>query len=228
MGERNLYLSNTPVEEAVSLYLGALRDIVAVSYEKIPVTKALNRTTKSAVYAKYSSPLFNASAMDGIAVISSRTDGASETKPVDLLPSEDYKIVDTGDPVRPPFDAVIMAEDLIDMGGGKVRIIASAAAWDNIRPVGEDIVVGEMILPSNHHIRPIDIGVLLSAGILEIDVIKSPESPFSRQGLKLSNHPPCQKAGILLSQTHACLKIWLRLLAEPRTGFRLLRMTMKR
>jgi len=174
MGERNLYLSNVPVEEALSIYTNVLKDIIKISYETIPVIGSVNRITRSAVYAKYSSPLFNASAMDGIAVISSRTDGASEARPVDLIYGVDYKIVDTGDPIHPPFDAVIMAEDLIDLGGGKLRIIASAAPWEHIRPIGEDIVAGEMVLPSNHLIRPIDVGVLLSAGILEIEVIKKP------------------------------------------------------
>lgn len=185
MGERNLYLSNTPTEEALSVYLEAVKKTVAVSYEMIPVTEALNRVTKSAVYAKYSSPMFNASAMDGIAVISSRTNGASEAAPVDLISEKDYKIVDTGDPIRYPFDAVIMAEDLIDLGEGKMRVIASAAPWDHVRPIGEDIVAGEMIFPSNHPIRPIDIGVLLSAGIVEIEVVKRPRVAIFPTGTEI-------------------------------------------
>lgn len=198
MGERNLYLSNTPVDEAVSLYTEALKNIVGVSYETIPTIKALNRTTKSAVYAKYCSPLFNASAMDGIAVISSRTNSASEAKPIDLVYGEDYKIVDTGDPIHPPFDAVIMAEDVIDLGDGKMRIIASAAPWDHIRPIGEDIIAGEMILPSNHHIRPIDIGVLLSAGILEIEVIKKPRVAIFPTGTEIIEPTAMPKDGDII------------------------------
>lgn len=198
MGERNLYLSNTPVDEAVSIYTEALKNIVGVSYETIPTIEALNRTTKSAIYAKYCSPLFNASAMDGIAVISSHTNGASEAKPVDLVHGEDYKIVDTGDPIHPPFDAVIMAEDVIDLGDGKMRIIASAAPWDHIRPIGEDIIAGEMILPSNHHIRPIDIGVLLSAGILEIEVIKKPRVAIFPTGTEIIEPTATPKDGDII------------------------------
>ena len=56
----------------------------------------------------------------------------------------------------------------------EVEITASVAAWQHIRPVGEDIVAGGMILPSCHKIRPIDVGVLLSAGITEIEVVKQP------------------------------------------------------
>ena len=198
MGERNLYLSNIPVEEAVSIYTNALKDIIKISYETVPVIKSLNRITKSAIYAKYSSPLFNASAMDGIAVISSHTDGASEAKPIDLIYGEDYKIVDTGDPIHPPFDAVIMAEDLIDLGDGKMRIIASAAPWENIRPIGEDIVAGEMILPSNHLIRPIDVGVLLSAGILEIEVIKKPRVAIFPTGTEIIEPTEMPKEGDII------------------------------
>ena len=185
MGKRNLYLSNTPVDEALSLYLAALQGKIVPGSEIIAVTDALDRITKSAVYAKYCSPLYNAAAMDGIMVIASHTNGASEAKPLVLEPDTDYKIVDTGDPVVPPYDAVIMAEDLIESGDGKLSILASSSPWDHVRPIGEDIVAGEMILPSNHVIRPIDIGVLLSAGILTLEVIKKPRVAIFPTGTEI-------------------------------------------
>ena len=81
MGKRNLYLKTIPVEEAKKLYETALSKVWETKYEEIPVIEAFGRVTKHAVYARNSSPLYNASAMDGIAVISSRTAGASETTP---------------------------------------------------------------------------------------------------------------------------------------------------
>ncbi len=175
MGKRNLYLKTTPVEEAKTIYLEALKKVWEPEYETVPVIEACKRVTRHAVYAKNSSPLYNASAMDGIAVISARTYGASETKPVRLKEGEDFVVVDTGDPIHHPFDAVIMAEDLLETEKeDEVEITASVAAWQHVRPVGEDIVAGEMILPSCHKIRPIDVGVLLSAGILEIEVVRRP------------------------------------------------------
>ena len=198
MGNRNLYLSNTPVEEALSTYLDALKGKIAASSEMIPTIEALNRVTKSAVYAKYCSPLYNAAAMDGVMVISSHTNGASEGKPLDLALGRDYKIIDTGDPISPPYDAVIMAEDLIELGDGKLRIIASAAPWDHVRPIGEDIVAGEMILPSNHLIRPIDIGVLLSAGILNLDVIKKPRVAIFPTGTEIIEPTEKPKEGDII------------------------------
>lgn len=175
MGKRNLYLKTTPVQEAVEIYKKEVKKRVKLQYETIPVTESLNRITGKAVYAKYCSPLFNAAAMDGIAVTAAKTEGASENSPVELIFGRDYQIIDTGDPIHEPYDAVIMAEDLLETEDeNKVRIISPAVPWQHIRPVGEDIVAGEMILPGRHCIRPIDVGVLLSGGIVEIEVVKNP------------------------------------------------------
>ena len=175
MGKRNLYLKTTPVQEAIDIYRSEVEKRVELQYETIPVTESLNRITGKAVYAKYCSPLFNAAAMDGIAVNAAKTEGASEGTPVELVFGKDYRIIDTGDPIHEPYDAVIMAEDLLETEDeNKVKIISPAVPWQHIRPVGEDIVAGEMILPGRHCIRPIDVGVLLSGGIVEIEVVKNP------------------------------------------------------
>ena len=172
--KRNLYLTTKPVEEARDIYMDALGHAADPRSEVVKVIDALGRVTSEAVYAIYSSPLYNSAAMDGIAVISSRTAGASEASPVILKAEEDYIIVDTGDPIRKPYDAVIMAEDTQETEGGMV-IRAAAPAWQHVRPVGEDIVEGEMILTRCHRIRPIDIGVLLSGGVTEISVFAQPK-----------------------------------------------------
>ncbi len=181
--KRNLYLKTIPVEEAREKYLNAVQSVLTVEYETIKVTDSMDRITAAAIYARYSSPLFNASAMDGIAVRAKDTENASETAPV-FLEEDAFVVVDTGDPVKPPYDAVIMAEDIIEAEAG-VRLVASAHPWQHIRPIGEDIVAGEMILPGNHKIRAIDIGVLLSAGITEIDVVKRPEVAIFPTGTEI-------------------------------------------
>lgn len=174
MAKRNLYLSNTPVHEALEKYITALKPIVKPQVETIPVTESLGRITETAVFAKYCSPLFNAAAMDGVAVNSEVTIGATEANPITLRQGVDFVVVDTGDPIKNPCDAVIMAEDLTELENGDLQIIEPAAPWQHVRPIGEDIVAGEMIIPSRHKIRPIDIGVLLAGGITKISVIKQP------------------------------------------------------
>ena len=174
MAKRNLYLSNTPVHEALDKYLTALKPIVKPQVETIPVTESLGRITETAVFAKYCSPLYNAAAMDGVAVNSDVTIGATEANPITLRQGVDFVVVDTGAPIKNPCDAVIMAEDLTELENGDLQIIEPAAPWQHVRPIGEDIVAGEMIIPSRHKIRPIDIGVLLAGGITKISVIKQP------------------------------------------------------
>ena len=177
MTKRNLYLKTTPVEEALDKYILAIDDSTAfdLKIETVSAYDALGRITAEAIFAKCSSPMFNAAAMDGVAVVAARTKYASEREPLVLTLGEDYKIVDTGDPIKSPYDAVIMAEDVIEVDDEHIKIMESVPGWQHVRPVGEDIVAGEMILPSNHKIRAVDIGVLLAGGILEIPVLAKPQ-----------------------------------------------------
>ena len=105
--KRNLYLDVQDKETALENFLNALEGAVPDS-ETIPVTESLGRVTAEAVFAKWSSPSYNSCAMDGIAVISSHTKGASENSPLLLKEGEDYLEADTGDMILPPYDAVIM------------------------------------------------------------------------------------------------------------------------
>lgn len=198
MSKRNLYLSNTPLEEAIAVYKKALINIIKIQYEEIPVENSLGRITRSAVYARCSSPLFNAAAMDGIAVAAEKTKGATERNALILQKNVDFIVVDTGDPVDFPYDAVIMAEDVIEIDDNHVKILEAAADWQNIRPIGEDIVTGEMLLPSMHKIRPIDIGVLFSGGITKIEVVKQPKVAIFPTGTEIIEPTQTPKAGEII------------------------------
>ncbi|MCL2753698.1 MAG: molybdopterin-binding protein, partial [Defluviitaleaceae bacterium] len=174
MSKRNLYLTNISIEDALERFQSYFQEI-GKGVGLVDVKNALNCITAQPIFARNNSPLYDSSAMDGIAVISSKTRNASETSPIILFSDTDFVVVDTGDPVKPPFDAVIMAEELQENEDGSITIREAAASWQNIRPIGEDIVQGEMILPSYHKIRPMDIGVLLSGGITQI-LVKTPAS----------------------------------------------------
>jgi len=185
MAKRNLYLTNIPVEEALKRFKDALFQHLKTENEIIEVINSLDRVTAEAVFARYNSPLYDCAAMDGVAVVSARTHGAGETSPIHLIHGTDFLQVDTGDPVKPPFDAVIMAEDVQEAPDNEIVIRASAAPWQHVRPIGEDIVHGEMILPGGHKIRPIDIGVLLSGGITKIAARKRPQVAVIPTGTEL-------------------------------------------
>lgn len=170
--KRNLYLDIQNKTNALTHFLEVF-DFIVPQKEIIKTTESLGRITFEPTYAIYSSPSYNSSAMDGIAVISSHTLKANENNPVYLKPHQDYLEIDTGDMICHPYDAVIMAEDLIEVDDG-YKIIAPTHPFAHVRAIGEDIVAKEMVLPSHHLIRSIDVSVLLSAGIKEIAVMKKP------------------------------------------------------
>jgi putative molybdopterin biosynthesis protein len=212
MAKRNLYLSNVPVEQALSKYFSALEGCLLPHNEEIPVIESLDRISARAVYARLSSPLYNAAAMDGIAVCASATSGARETNPLPLLAHKDFIPVNTGDPIHPPYDAVIMAEDLIEVEGSdeEVRILESASPWQNVRPIGEDIVSGEVILPGRHRIRPIDIGVLLSGGITRIEVYAKPRVAIFPTGTEMVESGASPKEGEIIESNSRMFEALVR------------------
>jgi putative molybdopterin biosynthesis protein len=173
--ERNIYISNMDVNEAQRLLMDMTEAYLDnAAFEKLPVLASQGRISADSVFARVSSPNFNASAMDGIAVTAKATFGATEANPMRLVKEKDFIYVDTGDPVADPYDAVIMIEDIVEIDSETIEIIKSASPWQDIRPIGEDIVANEMIIPANHMIRPVDIAALLSGGITELLVIKKP------------------------------------------------------
>lgn len=171
--KRNIYIDNMDVDLAKDKYFNKLD--IKPQFEYIKTLESLDRISFDMINAVVSSPNYNAAAMDGIAVISDKTLNASEINPVTLEEDKDFHYINTGNIIKEPFDSVIMIEDVIETSEGKVQIIKSSYPWQHIRQIGEDIVATEMIIPSNHHIRPIDIGALLSGGVGEIKVFKKPK-----------------------------------------------------
>jgi putative molybdopterin biosynthesis protein len=170
---QKVFLSNMELEEAIKLYLDKISPIGSKK-ELIKTWDANGRVSCSPVFSKISSPFYNSSAMDGIAVLSSKTYGASERNHIELFENIDYLVVDTGDPIPKEYDCVIMVEDLINVAEGRVAIYKSASPWQNIRPLGEDIVEAQLIIPSKHVVRPVDIGAMIAGGVNEIEVYKKP------------------------------------------------------
>jgi putative molybdopterin biosynthesis protein len=188
---RKIYLDSVPPDEALNRLLGALEQIGwGPKTEVIPVDEALGRITAGPVTAQISAPHYHASAMDGVAVKACDTFAANETSPLTLSFGEQAFWVDTGDLMPPGCDAVIMVEEvnLLDDGhqaGGRCEILAPAAPWQHVRPIGEDVVATEIILPEGETLRPQDLGALLAAGVLEVPVIRRPVVTFIPTGTEL-------------------------------------------
>lgn len=180
--KRKRYLHNTPVAEARKLFLD--RRWGMTQEEILPVAAAVGRVTSKAVFAKMSSPHFHAAAMDGVAVRAADTEGASETSPKRLLLLKQAFPVDTGNALPVGCDAVIMAEDLFEQGE-VIEIMAAVVPWQHVRPIGEDIVATEMLLPSGHRLGAVDAGALLAGGQTDVAVRQRPKVAIIPTGNEL-------------------------------------------
>jgi putative molybdopterin biosynthesis protein len=143
-----------------------------VEAARLALDQAVGRVTAEPVWARTSSPPFDAAAMDGIAVHAADTVGASETTPI-RLEAGAYEIVDTGDPIPGDFDAVVMREDVHEAGGG-VELQAAAAPYQHVRSIGEDVSAAELLLPAGHRLRPVDVAAAGASGATELLVRRRP------------------------------------------------------
>jgi putative molybdopterin biosynthesis protein len=159
------YLTVTSLSETLKLLTNGFTCTPA--REIVPLMKSVGRVTAEPIFARYSVPEVHLAAMDGIAVDSKETRGASEQHPITLTHAVR---VNTGNVVPPCFDAVIMIED-VHIENEQFTIRKAAPPWQHVRPAGEDIGESEMALPSRHVIRPPDLGALAAYGITEVPVL---------------------------------------------------------
>lgn len=207
---RKIYLESVPLADAlVRLH----RALDAAGWrggvEELPVEAALGRVTAAAVPARISSPHYHAAAMDGVAVRAADTYGAAETTPVRLTP-EQAVWVDTGDPLPAGKDAVIMVED-INRIDGLVEIYAAVAPWQHVRPIGEDLVATELVVPEGTELRAQEIGALLAAGVSHVPVWRRPRVTFIPTGTELVQPRPDPRPGEIIEYNS---RVILSLVAE--------------
>ncbi len=196
--QRRYYLQDIPLDEATARYNDALNQAGALTSsepERVPIQDVLGRITSEPIWALRSVPHYDASAMDGVAVRSADTVGASETSPLTLTLPEQAAWVDTGDPVPDEFDAVIMIEVVRRPDDSTIEIRAPVPPYNHIRPLGEDIVESELLLPQNHRLRPADLGACAAAGVTTIPVRRKPSVAIIPTGTELVDISDSPKPG---------------------------------
>jgi putative molybdopterin biosynthesis protein len=185
---RRYYLEDVALDAARQRFEAALQRVGGVAplpAERVPLTEALGRVTAAPIWAHLSSPHYHAAAMDGIAVRAAETVGATEIEPKRLTIGAQATWIDTGDPLPPDTDAVIMAEHVQAVDDNTVEIMAAVAPWQHVRPLGEDIVATELALPENHRLRPVDLGVLAASGHADAPVRRRPRVVIIPTGTEL-------------------------------------------
>ncbi len=194
--QRGIYLHDIPLDQAWARLTSALAEAglwQPLSGEVVQLDEALGRVTAGPVWARLSAPHYHAAAMDGYAVRASDLASATDNTPIQLRLGGDSqaRYVDTGDALPTWADAVIPIENiqLIAAATGQsptaVEIRASITPWSHIRPMGEDMVATELVLPANHMLRPVDLGAIAGCGHATVAVRRRPRVAVIPTGTEL-------------------------------------------
>ena len=194
---RNIEKDNLSLEEAAA----------CLCREVMPGTKtgmtelldAVDRILAKDIYAPISNPPFDRSPVDGYAICSEATKGASKSHPACLkviaqVDAGSYyaKAVEagqavrimTGAPIPPGCDACVRQEDT-DYGEDRVQIYVPYDADRNYCHAGEDFVKGQLMLREGTKLGYVEISVLASMGIKEVPVYCRPRIALFTTGDEL-------------------------------------------
>ena len=196
----SVYLHDIPLSQAQARLREALQEADlwrVLNVEEIPLDEnALGRVTTEPIWAEISSPHYHASAMDGFAVRAVATNGAMPSAPVTLYTGPEAQYVDTGDPLPEWANAVIPIENVESLDEHdqitteirkpkSIRIRAAVTPWSHVRPLGEDIVATQLVLPAGHVLRPADLGAIAASGHQTIRVACKPKVAILPTGTEL-------------------------------------------
>lgn len=112
--------------------------------------------------------------MDGFALVSETSFGAGPDTPMKLRIGREAWPVNTGRPLPPRTNAVVMIENVHFLDDETFEIDQALVPWENVRRVGEDFVASEMIIPGHHCITAYEQGALLAGAVAEVEVVQKP------------------------------------------------------
>ncbi len=161
--------------------------------EESPILSCLGQVLAEDVSSPINIPPLDNSAMDGYAVRSADTRGASQRSPCSLrvietvtagaIPKGEVKPgtairIMTGAPIPKGADSVVRFEDTDESerqgAPQEIGILTEVKPGSEIRRAGEDITAGSLVLRRGAVIRPAEVGVLASLGRSRVMVIRRP------------------------------------------------------
>ncbi len=190
------FLNLLPPAAALELLLANLPQPGLLS-ENISTTDSLGRVVKGPVLAPEPLPSFARSTVDGYAVHAADTYGASESLPAYLpligevpmgaAPTFDLQrgsaaAIHTGGMLPTGADAVLMLEHSQLSRLDELEVLRAVATGENLLKVGEDVEIGQIVLPVGALLRPAEIGGLLALGITTIEVVRPPHVAILSSG----------------------------------------------
>lgn len=195
------FMQCIPLEQARELIARSIEEI-GVEKETVPLTEALGRVLAEDITAKEDLPLFSRSTVDGFAVRSADTFGASESSPslffiVDevlmgkhitttLQPGQ-AAVIPTGGMLPAGADAVVMLEHTERPDSGTLLALKTVAPGENIVARGEDMRAGTVVAQQGRQLASQHIGALAACGCAEVPVSKKPAVAIISTGDELVN-----------------------------------------
>jgi molybdopterin molybdotransferase len=161
----------------------------------ISLDDGFNRILSEDIVAQEDLPRFDRSAVDGYAVRSEDTTGASQQKPLLFRLTEGDEFTDTahreakqvwtGNPIPKGANAVIMLENTKKVES-KIEIWTQAAPRDNVSRKGEDVKKGEVAVQSGTRLKPYHLALISALGNSEIKVVEKPKIAILATGNELA------------------------------------------
>lgn len=199
----------TGVDEARSKILKHVATVKPEA-ETVPLYEAFDRICCVDVIAGEDLPNCDRSTMDGYAVVSADTFGASQSMPayievagevlMGVEPSGNvsrgncYKIP-TGGLLPPGADAVVMHEHTVEVDGRLIEVVKSVGAGANVIKRGDDIGCGDNAVASGKLLRPQELGLLAGLGIAEVSVFKKTTIGIISTGDEVVDHTEALQPG---------------------------------
>jgi molybdopterin molybdotransferase len=171
------------LDEALAILKQSLISSGAPRTEILTAASALGRVLAADVVSPLDVPPHDNSAMDGYALrvadvkevgtvlpVSQRIAAGSMGQP--LQPGTAARIF-TGAPVPPGADAVLMQEQTESLDGA-VRFLIVPPVGNAIRRRGEDVAVGQVVLPQGTRLTPQALGMVATVGATSVTVYRQP------------------------------------------------------
>ena len=167
------------VEDALEIIRREIKPLPTVA---LPFAEALDMVLAEDVYADEPMPPFAAASVDGFAVIAADGPGwhrlvgdqtAGYMAGLRVEPGAAARVT-TGAPIPPGADAMVMVEQTEEQNGQVNILLPEIRAGDNIRPVGQDIEQGQLVLAKGTLLGPAELGLLGTVGKTEVAVHRRP------------------------------------------------------
>lgn len=181
----------TLTDEALEKWLSILK-IGKPLTEVVSLPNALRRVLAVELVAKEALPRFDKSAMDGYALKSADTFGASQSKPIALRLTENQELADkqakpiwTGNPIPTGADAVVMLE-YTERQDGQLKVWSQLPLNANVSKMGEDIKKGNLVAEAGIRLTPYHIGLAAALGYSQLKVAAKPKIGILATGNELA------------------------------------------